>query len=237
MVRRARSRVLLLATLAVLVPAVADDAPAADPRLAGVLARFDEVQDSVRTLTADLTMTTHNSLLKEPVVYRGRFFMTKPSSVRWEFDTPEEMRFVIANDEYVGYYPGRKKAERKNIQRWSERLFRYFGLGQGSKELAKFYRISLEDAAAEAGDTHVLILEPRKRRARKRVEQVRFEVDGKTMLPKRVEYHGSEGDVRIVEFEHTRLNLELSSSLYRMELPADVEVTTAFSPFGADSGS
>lgn len=209
----------------------------ADPALRRVLAEFDEVQRSVRTLTADITMTTHNHLLKEPMIYKGRLYMTTPDAVRWEFDTPEQMRFVIANDEYVGYYPDRKKAERKNIQRWSRRLFRYFGLGQGSDELSKFYEISLGDTGEAGQGDHLLILEPKKRRARKRVDVVLFRIDRETLLPERIEYRGEEGDVRIVEFDRMRVNVELAGELYRLDLPPDVEVTTGFTAFGSDSGS
>lgn len=208
-----------------------------DPALAAVLERFDRVQESIRTLTADLTMTTRNRLLKEPMVYRGRFYMTTPDAVRWEFDTPEQMRFVIANDEYVGYYPDRKKAERKNIQRWSRRLFRYFGLGQGSDELSKFYRISLGKAPADDQGDYLLILEPKKRRAKKRVDEVRFSIDRETMLPVRIEYRADEDDVRIVEFDRMRVNVELAGELYRIDLPPDVEVTTGFTAFGDAAGS
>jgi len=207
-----------------------------DPELRGLLERFDQVQNTIRTLSADLEMTTHNRLLKDPVVYRGRFYMTKPDSVRWEFDSPEEMRFIIARDEYVGYYPAQKKAERKSIKRWSTQLFRYFGLGQRSEELAKFYDISLE-AESELDGCRLLVMTPKKRRARKRVEDVRFWVDDRTLLPVRVEYRSVDGDTRTVEFRDMQLNRELAAALYELELPADVEVTTGFSPFGGDPGS
>jgi outer membrane lipoprotein-sorting protein len=207
-----------------------------DPELRALLDRFDEVQNTIRTLSADLKMTTKNRLLRDPVVYQGRFYMTKPNSVRWEFDSPEEMRFVIARDEYVGYYPAQKKAERKSIKRWSTQLFRYFGLGQRSEELAKFYEISLEEESELEGCS-LLVMKPKKRRARKRVEDVRFWVDDGTLLPVRVEYRSVDGDTRTVEFDDMQLNVELAAGLYEVELPADVQVTTGFTPFGGDPGS
>jgi outer membrane lipoprotein-sorting protein len=231
------------AWLVLLAPALlaADLAPKGgpskhDPELQTLLTRFDEVQTSIRTLSADLKMTTKNRLLRDPVVYRGRFYMTKPNSVRWEFDSPEEMRFVIANDEYVGYYPAQKKAERKSIKRWSTQLFRYFGLGQRSEELSKFYDIALE-GESDIDGTRLLVMKPKKRRARKRVEDVRFWVDERTLLPVQVEYRSVDGDTRIVEFDGMQLNVDLAAGLYEVELPADVQVSTGFTPFGGDPGS
>lgn len=229
-------RVALVATVAG-VSVAADRKPTSgppqSPELTAILERFDRVQESIQTLTADLTMTTVNRLLVEPVVYRGRFYMTKPNAVRWEFTTPEEMRFVIADDQYVGYYPAQKKAERKNVQRWSTQLFRYFGLGQGSAELGQFYHIRLAEPDPRVPGTELLVLEPKKRRARKRVEEVKLWIGTDTLLPVRVEYASTEGDVRTVEFHGLRTNVELATGLFRVELPADVEVTTGFTPFGA----
>jgi outer membrane lipoprotein-sorting protein len=200
--------------------------------LEDILAGFDKAQDSFGTLSADFVQTTTNPMLKEPVVAEGRFYMTKPDAIRWEYSTPEEMSFVITKDRYTGYYPERKRAERKNVQRYSKQIFRYFGLGQGSAQLAKYYDITLvEDEEVDPG-TYLLSFEPKKRRARKRVEEVRFWVDAATFLPVRVEYHGKSGSSRVVEFKEIRLNPELAATLYTMTIPEDFTVTTGFGGMG-----
>jgi len=204
-------------------PAAAQDAPELD----AVLLRFDEVQRTIQTLSAEFKETTSNAMLKEPIVASGRFYLTKPDSIRWEYSSPEEMRFVIASDEYTGYFPARKTAERRSIQRFSEQLFRFFGVGQASSELVKFYRIELGEAAEP--DEILLLMEPKKKRARKRVETVRFWIDAATLLPRRVEYSGAGGSGRLIEFEEVQLNPDLAASLYRVELPSDVTVTKGFS--------
>ena len=193
-----------------------------------VLAEFDRVQASIETLSAEFTETTTNPMLNAPIVAEGRFYMTKPDAIRWEYSSPEEMRFVISEDEYTGYFPARKRAERRNIRRWREQLFRFFGVGQGSTELGKFYNIRLkQDDSAE--ETYLLSLEPKKRRARKRVEEVLFWLDTETYLPRRVEYRATSGNVRVIEFHSIQLNPTLAASLYHVDLPADVTVTTGFS--------
>lgn len=196
--------------------------------LAEVLADFDRAQSSFKTLRADFVQTTTNPMLKKPVVAVGRFYMTKPDSIRWEYETPEEMSFVIANDQYTGYFPIRKRAERKNVQRYSEQIFRYFGLGQESEQLAKYYDIRLDEPESESPDAYLLRFDPKKRRARKRVDEVRFWIDATTYLPKRVEYCGKDGSTRVVEFTEIRLNPELDSGLYIMTIPEDVTVTVGF---------
>jgi outer membrane lipoprotein-sorting protein len=206
--------------------------------LGEVLAAFDLAQDKVRTLSADFVQVTTNPMFVEPVRAEGRFFMTKPDSIRWEYRTPEEMSFVIANDRYTGYFPARKKAEKKNVQRYSKKIFRYFGLGQSSADLLKAYDITLTEPEEGSDGTHLLVLEPKKRRARKRVERVRFWLDAKSYLPVKVEYRGKDGGTRVVEFTEVRVNPDLAANLFTVQIPSDVTVTSGFSGlpnFGSSS--
>ena len=200
--RAARFAVVLGLASAIVVgglPAGAADPP--DPELSAVLAKFDNVQDSIRTLSAEFTWTTTSSLLKEPLVSMGHLYMTKPDAIRWEYSEPEEMRFVIADDFYTGYFPNRKTAERRDFHRWSEKLFRYFGVGQGSEELSKVYDIGL--GVSDVEGTDLLVLEPRKRRARKRIEELRIYVDRTTGMPVRLVSDGTDGGSREIQLHVT----------------------------------
>ena len=138
------------------------------------------------------------------------------------------MQFVIAEDEYVGYFPARKQAERRNIGRWREQIFRFFGLGQASAELMKFYDIRLEDPGVEMKGTYALTLDPKKRRVKKRMESVRLWVDSGSFLPVKVEYVSSSGNTRVIQFHKVQLNPDLSAGLYNLSIPSDVTVTTGF---------
>jgi outer membrane lipoprotein-sorting protein len=202
-----------------------------------VLVNFDRVQERIQTLSAEFTERTRSTLLKDEIMARGRVFLTKPDSVRWEYSIPEEMRFVIADDQYTGYYPNRKRAERRDVRRWGEQLFRFLGLGQASDELAKFYNIHLGETAAGDDDTILLVLDPKKKRVRKRMESVHFWIDAGTYLPVRVRYSSQNGNTRVIEFDSMSVNPDLSASLYVVELPADVEVTKGFSALSGFSGS
>lgn len=198
-------------------------APASAMELNEILTRFDGVQNSIHTLQADFVETTTNQLLKEPLVAEGRFYMTKPDAIRWEYVRPEPMRFIIAQDRYTGYFPERKQAETRSVKRWSERIFRFIGLGQVSSELEKLYEIRLEPQSDLPG-TYLLAFEPLKKRVRRRVDAVRFWVDEKTWLPRRVEYQRANGDSRVIEFKNIALNPDLAAALYEVDLPPDVKV-------------
>lgn len=220
---------MALGILTLVKPCFAANALATDASLADVLARFDQVQGQIRSLSAEFIQTTRSPLLKDPVVAKGRFYLTKPDSVLWEYSSPEPMRFVVANGEYTGYFPDRKRAEKRDIKRWSEQLFRFFGLGQGSKELGKFYEIALGASGPADGGSYVLVLSPKKRRIRKNVEQVRLWVAPATLLPVRIDYVGKDGAEREIRFVNTRLNPDLAAGLYDVEIPANVPITNGFS--------
>lgn len=193
-----------------------------------VLAQFDAVQRDISTLSAQFTEVTRSPLLKAPIVAEGRLFMTKPAAIRWEYTIPEEMHFVIFDDIYTGYFPAQHRAEKRNIQRYSNRLFRMFGLGQASSELMKFYEI--RRAPEEDTDRAILLLlEPRKRRSRKRIDEVRFWISRDTGLPLKLEHLGDDGSGRTIEFHDVRINPDLAAALYTMEIPGDVSVTKGFS--------
>jgi outer membrane lipoprotein-sorting protein len=197
--------------------------------LGQVLTRFDQVQAQIRTLSAEFVQTTRSPLLKDAIVAQGQFFLTKPDSVLWEYSAPEPMRFVVAGGEYTGYFPERKRAEKRDIKRWSEQLFRFFGVGQGSKELGKFYEIALGETGPDETSTYLLVLSPKKHRVRKRFDEVKLWVDATTLLPVRIDYVGKDGNEREIRLVNTRLNPDLAAGLYDVTIPAGVPITSGFS--------
>lgn len=211
--------------------------PASGLDLEQVLVEFDRVQESIKTLSAEFTETVHSTLLKEDIVAEGKVYLTKPDAVRWEYSVPEEMRFVISNDKYTGYFPERKQAEKRDIRRWGEQLFRLMGLGQASAELAQFYTIRLAEAQPEGRDELCLELDPIKKRVRKRMEAVNFCMDPTTYLPLRVEYRSKKGNRRLIEFQRVTVNPEIAANLYEVELPPDVNVTKGFSALSGFTSS
>jgi outer membrane lipoprotein-sorting protein len=194
-----------------------------------VLTRFDQVQGQIRTLSAEFIQTTRSPLLKDPIVAKGHFYLTKPDSVLWEYSAPESMRFVVAGGAYTGYFPERRRAEKRDIKRWSEQLFRFFGVGQGSKELGRFYEIALGDAGEDEKDAYLLVLSPKKHRVRKRFDEVRLWIDATTLLPVRIDYVGKDGNEREIRLRNMRLNPDLAADLYDVTIPAGVPITSGFS--------
>ncbi|HKQ62994.1 MAG TPA: outer membrane lipoprotein carrier protein LolA [Candidatus Polarisedimenticolaceae bacterium] len=198
---------------------------AAEP--AEVLKRFDAAQSSVHSLSAEFVQTTTNRLLAQPIVARGKFYMTRPASLRLDYVAPERMNVVIDGDQYTGYFPNRNKVEKRDIKRWSHYIFRFFGL-QATEELAKIYDLRVEPPAA-AGEGPVVVLDPKKKRLKKRIDELRFWLDAKTYLPVKVRYQKENGDAQVIEFHDLRVNPDLAANFYRVDVPSGVTVTDGFS--------
>ena len=232
----------ILAAAAVVATYLLAAAPAApatvspvDPHLQEVLTRFDRAQESIRSLSAEFTWTTQSPLLKLPTVSNGKLRLTKPDSMRCDIVAPEPMAFVIAHGEYTGYFPKQKRAERRDSQRWSDRFFRVFGIGQNSSELGQFYDIALGTDPNAAG-ADVLVLTPKRKRARKLFEHMYLHIDRTTGLPLRVVTESEGGGRRDIAFRGVKVNVDIPTNVYTLNLPADVVVQEGMTGLGGTFG-
>ena len=203
-------------------------------RLATILTGFDTAQANTDTLTAEFRETKILMMLREPVESSGSFYFSKPHRVKWEYREPETKIYLLTEDTALAYYPAQKRAEKKNIQKYSAKLFRAFGIGQTTDELSKYYDIHLAPGSDRDG-TYLLILLPKKRRLQKLFETLRMWIDQDTFLPVQMEYLEPDGDSTLLRFDSMQVNREIQSSRYQIDLPGDVTITNSFSGIGGTS--
>ena len=139
--------------------------------------------------------------------------------------------FLINKDELLSYFPRKKRAERVSIVLYHDRLLKVLAIGQPSKNLMKYYDIRLDEAGNEIPDTHLLVLDPRKRAVKKRIQEVRLWVSRERSLPVRMQYREPDGDMTTISFEDVRFNPEIAASVYKIEIPKDVPIRRGFSGF------
>jgi outer membrane lipoprotein-sorting protein len=218
--------IVLVATLAAVTFAGSPPRPV-DPaaaRLEAVLSQFDATQATTQTLTASFTERKDLSILKEPIVSKGRFYFTKPDDVLWQYTEPDPRYFLISKDELLAYYPTKKRAQKVSLAFFHDRLLKILAIGQPSAALRKYYEISLEEEANDIADTSLLILSPRKRSVKKRIADVRLWISRGSALPVRMQYTEPDGDTTTITFEDVRFNPEIAASTYQIEIPKDVEI-------------
>jgi len=216
-------------------PSRSQDAEAPRLALPELLQKFNERQQAVQSLTATFTERKDLSLLAKPVVSNGTFLYAKPARIKWEYSAPEPRVFLITEDRFVAYYPNQKRAEEVPLSKLAgRRVFRVFGIGQSSEDLQKFFDLSQADPGDEK-DCYLLVLTPKRRRVKDRLQLVRFWVDGKTYLPRKLEYLESDGDSTLLSFANIRLNPEIAEGRFNVDIPKDVQISSTFSGFSGSS--
>jgi outer membrane lipoprotein-sorting protein len=208
-------------------------------RLETILARFDAAQASIRTLEADFDERKELALFKEPVVSAGRFYYASPHQAKWEHLQPEPKVFLITDSAVVQYFPDEKLLERKELSAANaNRLFKFFGMGQSSKDLEKMYEISLGNGpSADMPETYELLLKPRRKMVEKRVARVHLWVGDRDFLPRGLKVDEADGDFTLWRFSNVHINTELPAGVFELNVPDDVEVRRKISLFSSSEDS
>jgi len=240
-IRRPALIALIFSALALSVPgpAGADGRSAPSPEPSAVtdpvavnalLQRFDEAQMRTQTLIASFVERKRLHLLVDEQVHAGVFYYTKPSAFLWEYSPPDGKVILISSEQLLVYYPNLKKAEEVDISRYSKRILRFFGLGQPTAELRKYYDLSLAEDP-QMPDTYVLVLDPTKRRVAKRLDSIRIWIDRDMMVPRQIEYVESDGDSTRFSFRNIEINSAISPAKYDVKIPPGVQISNSFSGF------
>lgn len=215
--------VLLATTASAATSPVLDDLRGGD-KLRALVDSVVERQRSVEGLRADFVQLKSSDMLLEPVRSSGEFRYLAPDRVRWDYDAPEEMVVLYADNAVTTYHPEERLAERVKISRRHQRFVQALAGTQPLDELAAQFRMTLFDPGAPAA--YRLQLQPTHRTLASRLEEVVLEIDRELLLPVAVEYREADGDRTRFEFNELEVDPALDPGGFELELGPDVEVET-----------
>jgi outer membrane lipoprotein-sorting protein len=216
----AASSLLLVCALAAAAPLRA----APTVTLAQVIKKVQEQQKKTATLQADFRQEKELALMAKPEVATGTFTYSRPSNVLWTYDTPKRVQMVIAGGYLTTYYPELGKAERIDVKRFEDRIFKYMGATGAIDELARYFDFTFTDSKSKAN--FMLDLTPKNRAVSKRVRRIKLWIDKTTYLTSKIEYVEGDGDITRYEFKNVRLNETVPPSKFALNLPSTVHVET-----------
>ena len=216
----AASGILLLGALVAAAPLHA----APPVTLAQVIKKVQEQQKKTATLQADFRQEKELALMAKPEVSTGTFTYSKPSNVLWIYDTPKRVQMVIAGGFLTTYYPELNKAERIDVKRFEDRIFKYMGATGAIDELARYFDFTFTDSKSKS--TFLLDLTPKNRAVSKRVQRIKLWIDKTTYLTSKIEYVEGDGDITRYEFTNLRINEAVPPSKFALTLPSTVRVET-----------
>lgn len=202
---------------------VAGGAEAATPvTLETVIRKVQEQQKKTVSLEAEFRQEKELALLSKPEVSTGRFVYSKPSSVLWTYDAPKRVQMVIANGTLTTWYPDLGKAERIDVKRFEDRIFKYMGASGAIDELARYFDFTFTDSKSKP--VYALKLTPKTRAVSKHVRGIKLWIDKETYLTTKIEYIEGDGDVTRYEFTNIRINQPVPPSRFALNLPSNVKV-------------
>jgi len=222
MSRRRASFAAALSVFLLATTAAVQAAPAVT--LAQVIKKVQEQQTKTATLQADFRQEKELALMARPEVSSGTFIYSRPSNVRWTYDSPKRVQMVIAGGFLTTYYPELNKAERIDVKRFEDRIFKYMGATGAIDELARYFDFTFTDSKSKP--VFVLDLTPKNRAVSKRVQRIKLWIDKSTYLTSKIEYVEGDGDITRYEFTNVRINENVPPSQFALTLPSTVRVET-----------
>lgn len=216
--------ITILLVVAVAIP-LFGDSKIKGTKIEEVLTEIDARQKDVHSLRAKFRQTKEVGMLAEPEVSTGVFVYEQPNNVLWRYLEPRPVSMAIADGMMTTWYPELKKAERMEVKRFEDRIFRYLGAGTGAiRELGKYFDFRfIEDRGK---NEYVLELDPKTRALEKRIKSITIWIDGKTYFTKGFEYVEGDGDLTRFEFHDIEMNPSLSDDAFALEIPKGVKIET-----------
>src|SRR5512140_614200 len=216
-------RLTIIALLGALLAMPLAAAKVADPSsLDEVIKKVQEQQHKVTTLQANFRQEKELALLSKPEVSSGKFVYEKPNNVLWSYDAPKRVQMLITNGVLTTYYPELNKAERVDVKRFEDRIFRYMGASGAIDELGRYFDFTFTNKPSEPA--YVLDLKPKTGAVAKRVQRIRIWIRKSDYLTSKIEYVEGDGDITRYEFKNIKVNAPIAQSQFVLSLPANVRV-------------
>jgi outer membrane lipoprotein-sorting protein len=190
--------------------------------LAQVIKRVQQQQKSTNTLQADFRQEKELALMAKPEVSTGTFTYSRPANVLWTYETPRRVQMVIADGMLTTYYADLRKAEKIDVKRFEDRIFKYMGATGAIDELARYFDFTFTDSKSKS--VYVLDLTPKNKAVGKRVRRIKIWIDKTTYLTSKIEYVEGDGDVTRYEFTRVRVNEPVPGNRFALSIPSGTKV-------------
>ncbi|HVS29992.1 MAG TPA: outer membrane lipoprotein carrier protein LolA [Thermoanaerobaculia bacterium] len=190
--------------------------------LESVIKKVQEQQRKTQTIQAEFRQEKELALLAKPEVSTGTFVFSKPNNVLWSYRAPRRVQMLIADGTLTTYYPDLSKAERIDVRRFEDRIFKYMGASGAIDELARYFDFTFTDT--ETNPFWVLDLAPKNRAVGRRVRSIKLWIDKSTYVASKFEYVEGDGDITRYEFTNVRLNQPIEQARFTLTLPPTVKV-------------
>jgi outer membrane lipoprotein-sorting protein len=197
-------------------------------RLGALVERMKIEQKSFATLVATFEQETSTEMLVEAEKSKGTFYYEAPDKVRWQYDAPTPKVIVINGSELVTWYQDLHRAEKVQVGRYSDAVFKYLGASGSLETLMDYFSLRVD--FPKGSEPYKIDLVPRYKRVEKRLRDMSVAIDGKLFVPVELSYTEPNGDSTHYQFSDFKVNQPIPATHFHLELPSDVDVRVIATP-------
>lgn len=175
-------------------------------------ARGQQVNASIRTLTASFIETTQSSLLTQPLVARGTLAVERPSRVVLHYTQPTVRTVLIDRNKMTVTWPSMQTMDVGAAMGRIEKMF----VNGSAKDLRQQFEIDDRQTGEPAGIYHV-VMTPKQRRIREGLTRLELWVDEQTSLLSAIRMTFPNGDSKHMAFEQVTPNATLPAGVFTLD--------------------
>lgn len=175
-------------------------------------ARGQQVNASIRTLTASFIETTQSSLLTQPLVARGTLAVERPSRVVLHYTQPNVRTVLIDRNKMTVTWPSTQTLDVGAAMGRIEKMF----VNGSAKDLRQQFDIDDRQTGERAGIYHV-VMTPKQRRIREGLTRLELWVDEQTSLLSAIRMTFPNGDSKHMAFEQVTPNATLPAGVFTLD--------------------
>ena len=189
--------------------------------------RWCAAQTNLQTWSANLIQTRSLKMLAQPLVAKGKVWMTMPNRFRWELGDPPQTIAVRQPEQLWLIYPKLKRAEKYPLGEaqtgpWKDSLaLLEASFPRNRSELAKHFQIL---NLTQSNSVVTLTLQPKSASARKFMTEIQVSFGATDYLPTATELKFSDGSSMRNDFTDSVLNAPLGPERFEVKLAPDFSV-------------
>lgn len=184
------------------------------PEVAAFIEKVDQRALEVETMQGAFTQRKEISLLKDPVVMEGTFFVKKGVGLHFLYEPSEDLYLTLKDKVIVAVQPEAKKASVVEVERRHSNIMEKL-LNDKLDSLAKYFDVTMTEVE---GGVQQLQLDPARRRTRKRFDEIVVWIN-KDLLIERIKVTLKDGDIHELLLRDIVVNDEIEDSRFDTAVP------------------
>ncbi|MBN2040535.1 MAG: outer membrane lipoprotein carrier protein LolA [Spirochaetes bacterium] len=177
---------------------------------------WDEIKNvakDIKSVKADFIQEKHLKILNKPLISKGRFFFTAPTSLRWEYITPVKSILLMHNGRVKSYISGEKgfvEDSRSKAQ----------AMGIVMQEITSWLNGRFHDDPNFKADLYTgrydkIVLTPKDKSFLSIIQSIELEISRKQGIIKSVKITENKDSYTILKFSGINHNQQIDDKYYR----------------------